>query len=50
MADSEDRGETVDTRKPISDYIADDKISFVMYLLRIYTLYAGFMAMFNPYR
>ena len=34
----------------LSEYIGLDRISFVMFLLRIYTLYAGLMATINPYR
>lgn len=37
------------TKPTLSVYVGTDRISFVMFLLRIYTLYAGFMATINPY-
>jgi len=46
MADS---GDAPPQRPSLSEYIQVDRISFVMFLLRVFTLYAGLMAILNPY-
>ena len=32
------------------EYIKADKVSFAMFLLRVFTLFASVMAIINPYR
>lgn len=51
MSESEGPGDAPPppAKPSVTDYIGADRISFVMFLLRIYTLYAGLMATVNPY-
>ena len=37
-------------RKAPMEYIQADKVSFGMFLLRVFTIFAGVMAIVNPYR
>lgn len=49
MADSSNGDGASDPKPSVSDFISADRISFIMFLLRLFTLYAGVMAMINPY-
>ena len=47
---TEAEGTQTPEKRSLGDFIGSDRISFVMFLLRLFTLYVGLMAMINPYR
>lgn len=46
---TEAEGTQTPEKRSLGDFIGSDRISFVMFLLRLFTLYVGLMAMINPY-